>query len=71
MAMPPDVPIEEFFDLMAAKFGMSVNDLNMKFADEEGTKVSLLDESDYELALATARENAKGRLEGKLTIWID
>ena len=69
--MPPDVPMEEFFDIVATKFGMTVSDLNMKFADEEGTKVSLLDESDYELALETARENAKGKPEGKLTIWID
>jgi len=69
--MPPDVPMEEFFDLVATKFGMTVGDLNMKFADEDGTKVSLLDDSDYELALATARENAKGKLEGKLTIWIE
>ena len=71
MAMPPDVPMDEFVDIVAAKFGMSVGDLKMKFADEEGTKVSLLDESDYELALATARENAKGKPDGKLTIWIE
>jgi neutrophil cytosolic factor 2 len=71
MAMPPDVPMEEFLDLVATKFGMGVSDLKMKFADEDGTKVSLLDESDYELALATARENANGKSEGKLTIWVE
>lgn len=69
--MPPDVPMDEFFDIVATKFGMAVSELHMKFADEEGTKVTLLDESDYELALATARENAKGRLEGKLTVWLE
>ena len=69
--MPPDVPMEEFFDIVATKFGMTASDLNMKFADEDGTKVSLVDESDYELALETARENAKGKPEGKLTIWIE
>lgn len=69
--MPPDVPMEEFFDIVATKFSMTVSDLNMKFADEDGTKVSLVDESDYELALETARENAKGKPEGKLTVWIE
>jgi hypothetical protein len=71
MAMPPDVPMEEFCDTVATKFSMTVGDLKMKFVDEDGTQVSLLDESDYELALATAHENAKGRSEGKLTIWIE
>jgi len=71
MAMPPDVPMDEFCDTVATKFGMGVNDLHMKFVDEDGTQVSLLDDSDYELALATARENAKGKSEGKLTIWIE
>jgi len=69
--MPPDVPMDEFFEIVAAKFGMNVGELKMKFADEDGTKVTLLDESDYELALETARENAKGKLEGKLTVWIE
>lgn len=69
--MPPDVPWEEFCGIVGTKFTMSVGELNMKFADEEGTKVSLVDESDYELAMETARENAKGRAEGKLTIWIE
>lgn len=71
MAMPPDVLWEEFCDIVATKFTMTVSDLKMKFADEDGTKVSLLDDSDYELAMATARENAKGKPEGKLTIWIE
>jgi neutrophil factor 2 len=71
MAMPPDVPWEEFCDTVGTKFTMTVSELNMKFADEEGTKVSLLDESDYELAMETARENAKGKPEGKLTIWVE
>jgi len=69
--MPADVPWQEFCDIVGTKFTMSVNELNMKFADEDGTKVSLLDESDYELALETARENAKGKPDGKLTIWVE
>ena len=41
----------------------------MKFKDEDGGKVSLRDEMDYELAIETARHNAKGRPEGRLEIW--
>lgn len=71
MALPPDYPWEDFCDIVATKFTMAVGDLKMKFVDEDGTQVTLLDDSDYELALATARENAKGKPEGKLTIWIE
>lgn len=31
--------------------------------------MSLRDEMDYELAIETARENAKGKSEGRLEIW--
>jgi hypothetical protein len=41
----------------------------LKFKDEDGGMVSLKDESDYELAIETARESAKGRSEGKLEVW--
>lgn len=34
-------------------------------------KVSLRDESDYELAIETARESARGKPDGKLVIYID
>ena len=43
----------------------------MKFKDEDGGKVTLRDESDYELAIETARESAKGKPEGKLEVWAD
>ena len=41
----------------------------MKFKYEDGGKVTLRDEMDYELAIETARESAKGKPEGKLEIW--
>jgi len=69
MTLTPDVPFGEFMDKVTAKFGKDVNGLSMKFKDEDGGKVSLRDESDYELAIETARENAKGKPEGKLEIW--
>ncbi|CAA7261646.1 unnamed protein product [Cyclocybe aegerita] len=66
MTLSPDTPFPEFMDKVAAKFG---KDLGLKFKDEDGGKVTLRDESDFELAIETARENAKGKAEGKLEIW--
>ncbi|OBZ69923.1 hypothetical protein A0H81_10584 [Grifola frondosa] len=42
--------------------------LAMQFKDEDGGKVTLRDAMDYELAIETARESAKGRPEGRLEI---
>jgi len=71
MAMTPDVPFEEFFARVAEKFGRKVDEIQMKFADEDGAKVSLRDGSDYDLAIETARESAKGMPDGKLTVWVE
>ena len=69
MALDASLNFEEFIDRVTAKFGKSFTDLGMKFKDEDGGKVTLRDESDYELAIETARESAKGKPEGKLEVW--
>jgi hypothetical protein len=46
-----------------------MNGLGLQFRDEDGGMVTLQDESDFDLAVETAREHAKGRPEGKLEIW--
>jgi tetratricopeptide (TPR) repeat protein len=69
MALTPETPFDEFMDKVTAKFGKNINGLTLKFKDEDGGKVSLRDESDYELAIETARESSKGKPEGKLEIW--
>jgi hypothetical protein len=69
MALTPDTPFEEFLDRITYKFDKDIRDLVLKFKDKDGGKVSLQDESDYELAIETAREFAKGRPEGKLQVW--
>ncbi|KAF9460762.1 NADPH oxidase regulator NoxR [Collybia nuda] len=69
MTLTPDTPFEEFMDKVTSKFGKSINGLGLKFKDEDGGKVTLRDESDYELAIETARESSKGKPEGKLEIW--
>jgi len=69
MALDPEAQFEEFLDLVTAKFGRSMDGLGMKFKDEDGGKVSMRDESDYAMAIETARESAQGKAEGKLEIW--
>ncbi|KAF7375886.1 P-type phospholipid transporter [Mycena sanguinolenta] len=69
MALTPGTPFAEFLKTVTEKFGKSINELTFKFQDEDGTKVSLLDESDYDLAIETARESSNGKPEGKLVIW--
>jgi len=69
MTLTPDTPFEEFMEKITIKFDKSINGLGVKFKDEDGGKVTLRDESDYELAIETARESSKGKPEGKLEIW--
>ena len=69
MAIPPMTSFTDFVERVTTKFGTSLTGLAMKFTDEEGTKISLRDESDFELAIETARESAKGRSEGKIEVW--
>ena len=69
MTLNPDTPYEEFVDKITTKFGKTPMGLGMKFKDEDGGMVTLRDESDFEMAIETARVNAKGKPEGKLEIW--
>jgi neutrophil factor 2 len=69
MALTPEMAFDEFMERVTTKFGKEPNGLGLKFKDEDGGKVTLRDESDYELAIETARESAKGKPEGKLEIW--
>ena len=69
MTLHPETAFEDFMGKLTAKFDKNLNGLGLKFADEDGIKVTLRDESDYELAIETARTAAKGKPEGKLEIW--
>ncbi|CAG7854231.1 SubName: Full=Uncharacterized protein {ECO:0000313/EMBL:CCA67530.1} [Serendipita indica DSM 11827] len=71
MALTPDVPYEEFVDRVHAKFNKTFGEMTMKFIDEDGMKVSLRDDSDYDLAIETARDSAKGKPDGKLVVWVE
>lgn len=67
--MSPDIGFAEFLAKIYAKFQRKAGDLDIKFTDEDGAKISLQDESDFEMAIETARSQAKGRSEGKLELW--
>jgi len=69
MALAPETTYDEFVERVTTKFGKSLDGLGMKFKDEDNVKVSLRDDSDYDLAIETAREHARGKPEGKLEIW--
>jgi len=69
MALGPETSFEDFLEKVSAKFGKDINGIALKFKDEDGGKVSLRDDSDYDLAIETARESSKGKPEGKLVIW--
>jgi len=69
MTMLPETPWEEFVERVTSKFGTALSGLAMQFKDEDGVKISLRDESDYDAAIEAAREHAKGKPEGKLEIW--
>ncbi|KAH8115417.1 hypothetical protein DFH11DRAFT_1543505 [Phellopilus nigrolimitatus] len=70
MTLTPDTPWEEFVQRVTQKFNKRLDGLTMKFKDEDGGKITLQDDSDFELAIETARELAKGKAEGKLEIWL-
>ncbi|KJA20777.1 hypothetical protein HYPSUDRAFT_42870 [Hypholoma sublateritium FD-334 SS-4] len=70
MTLSPDTPFAEFMDKVAAKFKKQSNRLSLRFRDEDGGMVTLQDDSDFELAIETARESSKGKSEGKLEIWL-
>jgi hypothetical protein len=71
MTLDPEVSFLEFKQRVATKFETSVQSIMLKFRDEDGGKVSLRDDSDYEFAIETARESAKGRPEDKLEVWCE
>jgi len=69
MALMPDVTFGEFMGMLSSKFSIPVSNMDVKFKDEDGGRVSIKDEMDYEMALETARESAGGKTEGKLEVW--
>ena len=45
--------------------------MRLRYRDEDGTMVTIVDETDWDSAVDAAREHCpKGRQDGKLEIWV-
>ncbi|QRV98858.1 neutrophil cytosol factor 2 [Ceratobasidium sp. AG-Ba] len=71
MAIMPDISCDEFMDQVCSKFGKEYGDLVLKFADEDGARITLMDESDFELAIEGLKIAAGKGKEPKLEIWCE
>lgn len=71
MAVATDMQFDDFLGKVTKKFSLRAGRVAMKYKDEEGSMVSILDEDDWESAVETARAYAKGRAEGKVEIWVE
>lgn len=70
MTLSPTNSWSDFRDKLTIKFNRGFNGLGLKFKDEDGGMITMRDDSDYELAIETAREISNGKAEGKLEIWV-
>ena len=70
MTITPELSWEDFRSRIALKFNKDADRLGMKFRDEDGGRVTLRDDSDFELAIETVREVARGKPGGKLEVWV-
>jgi len=64
--LSPEVRFSELVSQVSAKVDRPASSVALKFLDEDGHKISLLDDSDVEMAVETARDR---RFGGKLEIW--
>jgi len=69
MTLSPTTSWLEFGDKLSTKFNRGIGGLRLKFKDEDGGMISMRDDSDFDMAIETAREFSQGRAEGKLEIW--
>ncbi|KAG8900048.1 hypothetical protein FRB99_006280, partial [Tulasnella sp. 403] len=79
MVVSPDISFSDFLTLVCAKFSYEYGGLRLKFEDEDGSRVSLRDDGDWDMAVETARGamggngsvtgNSKG--EAKLIVWCE
>ncbi|CAH7669465.1 hypothetical protein PPACK8108_LOCUS4089 [Phakopsora pachyrhizi] len=70
MSIDPQMSLDEFRAKVTKKFLLE-GKVSMRYKDEDGSMVTILDDDDWESAVDTARAYAKGRAEGKVEIWVD
>lgn len=73
MAFTPQTTFDEFVDMLTSKFNKRWGGLRLKFKDEDGGKISLKDEMDWDMAIEVARESVgrMGKAEAKLEVWME
>lgn len=68
-SLDADTSYGDFYTRLQTKFGIA--DMKLKYQDEDGVFVTLVDETDWDSAVAAAREHCPaGRQDGKLEIWV-
>ncbi|KAH9809928.1 hypothetical protein DFH28DRAFT_903815 [Melampsora americana] len=70
MSIDPEMSLPAFINKVSKKFSLQ-SDVSMRYRDEEGSMITILDDDDWESAVDTARSYAKGRAEGKIEVWVD
>ncbi|KAG8859707.1 hypothetical protein FRB96_004281 [Tulasnella sp. 330] len=75
MLVAPSVSFSELRKRVCDKFEQPLLGLRMKFEDEDGTRMSIRDDEDWEMAVGAARTHMKalggGLGEGKLSVWCE
>lgn len=79
MTLPASTLFSAFTARVVAKFGVAIETLKLRFVDEDGVKITLRDEEDWDLAMETATRtgsNVRGRTrkigaEGRLEVWCE
>lgn len=69
-SIDPEMSLPAFINKVSKKFSLQ-SDVSMRYRDEEGSMITILDDDDWESAVDTARSYAKGRAEGKIEVWVE
>ncbi|KAF5388812.1 hypothetical protein D9757_005589 [Collybiopsis confluens] len=69
MALTPEHHSKSSWIRLRVNSAKDLADSDSNSRTRTAEKVTLQDESDYELAIETARESSKGKAEGKLEVW--
>lgn len=72
MALTPQTSFDDFARMVVSKFGQEWEDVSLQFRDEDGGRISLKDEMDWDMAIEVARGSGDplGKPEGKLEMWL-
>ncbi|ORY26341.1 hypothetical protein BCR39DRAFT_484589 [Naematelia encephala] len=71
MSIVPTQNYDDFTTSLRDKFPELGSQLLVRFKDEDGDMLSLVDEGDFEAAVDVARVMSGGKAEGKLEIWVE